>query len=67
MSKCNFCESKEVGNGNVYAYEENNSVFTEMIYWGNGQLDITGGIENTKLEVCKSIKINYCPICGKEL
>lgn len=67
MSKCNFCESKEVGNGNVYAYENKGSLFTELIYWGSGQMDISGGIENTEFEISKTIKINYCPICGKEL
>ena len=68
MAKCNFCESEEVGNGNIYAEELKNSIGVQLIYWGNGDMDISGGVfPIDNLTTTKTVKINYCPICGKKL
>lgn len=66
MAKCNFCDDAE--NGNIYAEETERGITAQLIYWGKGEMDITGGIYGVDdLLVSKSMKINYCPICGKEL
>lgn len=68
MAKCNFCEDKSIGDGNIYAEEVKRGIMAQLIYWGKGELDICGGVYGVDdLSVTKSIKINYCPICGKEL
>lgn len=66
--KCNFCEAEAVGNGNIYAEEIDRSIFAQLIYWGNGEMDISGGVYGADdLTVSKTVKIKYCPMCGKEL
>jgi len=67
-NKCNFCEAEATGNGNIYAEEVKRSVMAQLIYWGKGEMDICGGIYGVDdLTVAKTVKINYCPMCGKEL
>ena len=66
--KCNFCQSEDIGNGNIYAEEVKNSIMAQLIYWGKGEMDITGGVYGlSNLQVTTTVKINYCPICGREL
>lgn len=66
--ECKFCESEPVGNGNIYAEKLNNSIIVQLSYWGNGEMDIMGGVYSVDdLTVSKTVKINYCPICGKKL
>lgn len=68
MAKCNFCESEEIGNGNIYAEEFERGIMTQLIYWGRGEMDISGGVYAVDdLQVTKTVKINYCPICGRDL
>lgn len=68
MAKCNFCEAEAQDNGNIYVEEIEHGIFTELIYWGKGEMDISGGIYGVDdLTVSKTVRINYCPMCGKEL
>ena len=68
MAKCEFCESKEAGNGNIVVDDVDRSIGVQVIYWGNGEVDICGGvIPNDDLMCVKTVKINYCPVCGKKL
>ena len=64
---CQYCD--KTADGNDWGFEEKNECFIQAVYWGKGNLTITGGVltASDKLTATKDIRIFYCPFCGKEL